>query len=212
MPIRKVYFYFGLAILVVAIGLGMRTLTAVKVSGPEIAVVTKKAAKQTGTPQIGGPFNLIDHTGRKVTEQTYRGRHMLVFFGYTHCPDVCPATLSTLSNALDLLASDADKIYPLFITVDPARDTPAALKSYLINFRPGFIGLTGKEAALKKAEHAYRVYSSKRAGTSEIKTGAHKDTHKGDDDGHDQAPDYDVDHTAITYLMGPDGAFKAFFT
>jgi protein SCO1 len=112
-----------------------------------------------GAP-IGGPFNLIDHHGRPVTDAAYRGRWMLVFFGYTNCPEDCPLTLQKMASALDALGPLADRIAPLFITVDPAHDTPDRLAGYLANFGSRIIGLTGSGDQIAAAAKAYRVYYS----------------------------------------------------
>src|SRR4029077_6274457 len=97
----------------------------------------------TGKALIGGPFTLVDQTGRTVTDQDFRGRYMLVFFGFTHCPDVCPAELQVMSAALDELGSKADQVVPIFITLDPERDTQEAMGAYVENFGSRFVGLTG---------------------------------------------------------------------
>jgi protein SCO1/2 len=139
---------------------------------------------------IGGPFRLEDQTGAAMTDQDMKGRPYLVFFGYTHCPDVCPTTLFELSEVLKALGKDADRAGALFITVDPERDTPAVLKDYLSNFDPHLRGLTGDPASIAAALKAYRVYAKK------IPLG----------DG-----DYTMDHTAVVYLMDKDGRFVAPF-
>ena len=144
-----------------------------------------------GSIAVGGPFALTDQNGTKVTEQTYRGKWMLVYFGYTFCPDVCPTELQTISNALDLLGPDATKIVPIFITVDPGRDTVTALAEYVKLFDPRLIGLTGSEAETGAAARAYRVYYAK-ATTKD-------------------ASNYLMDHSSFVYLMGPDGGFKSLF-
>ncbi len=143
---------------------------------------------------IGGPFALVDQDGHAVTDRDFTGRYRLIYFGYTFCPDVCPTDLAR--NAAALRALDADtaaKVQPIFITVDPQRDTPPILKQYVANFPPRLIGLTGPADAVRRAGAAYRVYASKRT------EGA-------------GAAGYLMDHTAITYLMGPSGAPIAFFT
>ncbi len=138
---------------------------------------------------IGGPFTLIDGSGQTVTDRTFRGRFMLVYFGYTFCPDVCPTTLTTVAAALDRLGPQADQVQPLFITVDPARDTPKVMHEYTAAFSPRILGLTGSEQQIGAVARGYRVYfaSHAAAGTS----------------------DYTVDHSSILYLMGPDGRFVA---
>jgi len=138
---------------------------------------------------LGGPFSLTDMHGRAVTDSTYRGRWMLVYFGYAYCPDVCPTELQTISTALDRLGPDAAKVVPLFITIDPARDTPAALAQYVRLFDDRLIGLTGTPDQVAAVARAYRVYYAKIS-----------------------MPDraaYLMDHSSFVYLMGPDGKFRA---
>lgn len=202
MPIRSVYLYFGVAVLVVALGLGLRAF----VSDQPVARAGKQVDRgASGTPAIGGPFTLVDHNGKTVSEQDFLGRHMLVFFGYTHCPDVCPLTLNTLSEVIDKLASDAEKIRPVFISVDPSRDTPAVIKEYLKNFHPSFVGLTGTARQVAAAKRTFRIYSQiNHAGAEHTESGGHKNEHKL------ASGDYLVDHSSISYLMGPDGNFKTF--
>lgn len=140
---------------------------------------------------IGGPFRLIDQDGKVVTDQDMRGKPFLVFFGFTHCPDVCPTTLFEMSEVLRNLGADADKLSALFITVDPERDTPAAMKDYLSSFDPHLRGLTGDAAALAAVAKEYRVYYKK----VPLEGG-----------------DYTMDHTAIVYLMDKQGRFVAPFS
>ncbi|MFQ5466740.1 MAG: SCO family protein, partial [Kiloniellaceae bacterium] len=135
---------------------------------------------------IGGPFTLADQTGRTVHDTDYRGRMMLISFGYTTCPDVCPTTLASISQALDDLGADAERVQPLFITIDPARDTPEALAAYMPNFHPSLIGLTGTQAQIAAVAKAYKVYYAKAGGAAE-------------------GEDYLMDHSTMVYLMGPDG-------
>src|SRR5690606_16968628 len=106
-------------------------------------------------------FALTDQHGKKVSSEDFRGRVMLVFFGFTHCPDICPTTVSNLSKMMDALGSDADEIVPVFITVDPERDTPEVMKNYLANFDERFVGLTGSMDDIKKTSKAYKVFFSK---------------------------------------------------
>ena len=108
--------------------------------------------------KIGGPFSLVDQNGVTRTDREFRGKYMLVFFGYTYCPDVCPTTLAVMKTALDMMGSRADRIAPLFISVDPKRDTPQKLKSYLSSFGPRFVGLTGDDMAIASVAKEYRVY------------------------------------------------------
>jgi protein SCO1/2 len=141
--------------------------------------------------RIGGSFQLTDHHGRTVSDTDLRGRFALIFFGYTQCPDVCPMTLLSLTEALELLGHDGDAIQPVFITVDPLRDTPEIIADYLSNFHPRFIGLTGTRQQIASVERAFAVYAKAA-------------------DGADKNANYLVDHTALAYLIGPDGAFRAF--
>jgi cytochrome oxidase Cu insertion factor (SCO1/SenC/PrrC family) len=137
---------------------------------------------------IGGPFHLTDDKGRAVTDAGYRGRWVLVFFGYTNCPDECPLTLQKMAAALNKLGPLADKIAPLFITVDPARDTPARLASYLANFDPRIIGLTGSDTQIAEAAKVYRVYYAPAR--------------------HEESGADLVSHSTFLYLMDPAGAFS----
>ncbi|MCS0500964.1 SCO family protein [Ancylobacter mangrovi] len=139
---------------------------------------------------IGGPFELVDEDGQKVTQESYLGEPMLVFFGFTHCPDICPTTLFEMSQVFDALGEDARKVNGLFITVDPERDTPEVMKSYLGSFHPSIQGLSGTPEQIAAVTKAYRVYYKK------VPT---------------QDGDYTMDHTAIVYLMGKDGEFIAPF-
>ena len=140
---------------------------------------------------VGGPFQLEDQNGKPFSDRDMKGRPFLVFFGYTHCPDICPTTLFELSEVMKKLGPDADRTGAVFITVDPERDTPAALKDYLSNFDPHLRGLTGDPAAVNAAIKAYRVYAKK----IPLKDGG----------------DYTMDHTAVVYLMDRDGRFVAPF-
>ncbi len=142
---------------------------------------------------IGGPFTLVDHTGRTVTEADFRGRMTLVYFGYTYCPDVCPTSLSTIAEAFDILGNEADAITPILVTVDPERDTREALADYVAAFHPRLIGLTGSVEQVTAAAHAYRVFFSK----VQEKDG--------------EPDDYLVDHSAYTYLMDTDGKYLTHF-
>jgi protein SCO1/2 len=145
----------------------------------------------TATSAIGGPFKLTDQNGQPLTDGDLKGKPFLVFFGYTHCPDVCPTTLFEVSEVMRSLGKDAERAKALFITVDPERDTPPVLKDYLASFDPHLIGATGAQAALDKVEKEYRVYAKK------VPTG------KNDD--------YSMDHSAIVYLMDKSGRFVAPF-
>jgi protein SCO1/2 len=140
----------------------------------------------TGEPDIGGAFSLIDQDGGRRSDGDFRGRHMLVFFGFTYCPDICPTTLSILSAALNDIGPLADDIAPIFISVDPDRDTPEILKPYLSAFGSEFVGLTGTKEEVDVAVAAYRAFYQMSGGDND---------------------DYLVDHTTIIYLMDADGKF-----
>jgi len=142
------------------------------------------------TPPIGGPFSLVDDTGKRRTDAEFRGRFMLVYFGYTHCPDACPTALQDIADALAKLGPAAEQIVPIFITIDPERDTVQYLKGYAEQFDPRFVALTGAADQIADAAKAYRVYYRKES----------------------NKPDYLMDHTSIVYLMGRDGKFVTHFT
>jgi protein SCO1/2 len=143
-----------------------------------------------GPSAIGGPFALIDQNGKAITDEDMKGRPSLVFFGYTHCPDVCPTTLFDMSELMRALGPDAGRVNALFVTVDPERDTAAAMKDYLSSFDPHLRGATGDQKSIDAVEKGYRVYAKK------------VPTDKGD---------YSMDHTALIYLMDKQGRFVAPF-
>ena len=140
---------------------------------------------------VGGPFQLVDQNSKPITDHDLKGRPFLVFFGFTHCPDVCPTTLFEVSEIFRALGPDAKDLRALFVTVDPERDTPAKLKDYLSSFDPRLRALTGDEAAITAMTKAYRVYFKK------IPL---------------EGKDYTMDHTALVYLMDKQGRFVAPFS
>ena len=145
-----------------------------------------------GTALIGGPFSLVSHEGKRVTDKDFEGRFMLAYFGYTFCPDFCPLGLSTITEALELLEeADAENVTPVFFSVDPARDTVEQLADYVPNFHPRLIGLTGTDDEVAAAAKAYRIYYN-------------IPEHEGDD--------YPVDHSTFIYLMGSDGTYRTHFS
>jgi protein SCO1/2 len=146
-----------------------------------------------GKALVGGPFSLIDHTGKRVTDKDFRGRYMLVYFGFTYCPDVCPSGLQVIAAALQKLGAKAELVIPIFITVDPERDTPQQLAEYVKSFDPRLIGLTGSPDETAAAAKAYRVYYKK---VPDEKSTA----------------GFTIDHSAIIYLMGPDGSYVTHFS
>jgi len=149
--------------------------------------------RSAGQALVGGPFTLIDHTGKRVTDQDFRGKFLLVFFGFTNCPDVCPTALQVMAAALDKLGPNAARITPVLISVDPAHDTPAVLATYVASFHPRLVGLTGSQAEIDAVAKAYRVYVKK---VPDPKSTA----------------GYTMDHSSIIYVMGPDGSYRAHFT
>lgn len=151
-------------------------------------------ARYSGIASVGGPFQLVTHDGKTVTDQDFAGRFMLIYFGYTWCPDVCPLALQLMDDTLARLGPDAAAIQPVFITIDPERDTPEVIKNYLASFRPGLIGLTGAPEDIAAVAAAYKMYYRK--------------TEPLDDANPDS---YGVDHMNIFYLMGPNGAYVAHF-
>ncbi|HEY9163120.1 MAG TPA: SCO family protein, partial [Magnetovibrio sp.] len=133
---------------------------------------------------IGGPFTLTDSTGKRVTDKDFQGKYMLIYFGYTFCPDVCPTSLSIMAEALDALTPEQlAKVTPVFVTVDPERDTPEVMAAYVPNFHPKLVGLTGTLEEVKAAARGYKAYYAK--------------VNEADPDGN-----YTMDHSSITYLMG----------
>ena len=161
---------------------------------------------------IGGSFILVNHKGQTVTEDYFKGRFMLVYFGYTFCPDICLTTLTNLGETFDILGEAADKVTPVFITVDPNRDTPEYMREYLNFFHPRLVGLTGTPKQTAAVLKSYNAFSAKVAITETKLEHEHlKGQKPGDGHTHDE-PDYLVDHTSIIYLMGPNGAFMGYFS
>jgi len=144
----------------------------------------------TGTAQIGAPFTLIDQDGHRRRSADFAGRFLLIYFGYARCPDVCPTTLALMADALDKAGPKASRIVPVFITIDPERDTPAVLKPYVRSFGPRFVGLTGDVKSITQVAADYRVYFRKHP----LENG-----------------EYGLDHSNVIYLMGPDGKFVAYW-
>ena len=167
--------------------------------GAALLLLTRGApapqVETSGKALIGGPFALVDQTGKTVTDKDFSGRYMLVFFGFTHCPDVCPAELQVMADALGQLGPKAAEIVPVFITLDPERDTPEAVGAYVKNFGPNFVGLTGSPEAIAAAAKAYRVSFSK----FEYK------------DNNGQSG-YSIDHSTLLYLMDNNGEYITHFS
>ena len=145
------------------------------------------------TVDIGGAFDLVNDRGETVTEADFASSYLLVSFGFTSCPDICPTALQSIGQAMDLLGSEGEQLQPLFITLDPERDTPVVVGEYAKAFHPRLVGLTGSTTQIAGAAGAYRVYYAK------VPTP-------------DDEAEYTIDHSAFIYLMGPDGAYLAHFS
>ena len=145
-----------------------------------------------GAPSVGGPFTLVNHLGETVTEQDFRGRYMLIYFGFTFCPDICPTELGVMSAAVNALGSKGEQVTPVLITIDPERDTPEVLARYVALFHPRLVGLTGTPEQVDAAAKAWHVYYG-----------------KVEDESVSEA--YTMDHSSIVFLMGPDGEYLKLF-
>ncbi len=145
-----------------------------------------------GTAQVGGPFTLTNHKGEGVSDKTYAGKFMMVFFGFTHCQDVCPTELQVMTAAMQQLGPEADKIVPIFVSIDPERDTPPVMADYVKAFDPRLQGLTGTPEQIAAIARTYHAFYKKVPNEKD-------------------PADYEMDHTTIIYLMGPDGVFVKHF-
>lgn len=154
------------------------------------------ASKEVYMPvaSLGGPFQLTDQHGVVRRQNSFPHKYLLVYFGYSYCPDICPTGLQSMTEAMHALKGNADKVQPLFITVDPTRDTPAHLKTYMTNFHPKILALSGSDAETQQAMKGYKVYAAKRL---EDET---------------ETTDYLIDHSSIIYLMNPEGKFIKSFS
>jgi protein SCO1 len=144
----------------------------------------------TGQIAVGGPYALTDQNGKPRSSDSFEGKYQLIYFGYSFCPDVCPTTLALMAAALEKLGSDKDRIVPVFITIDPNRDTPSVLKKYMAAFGPGFVGLTGTPDKIERVEKEFHVYAKKHP----LPGG-----------------NYSLDHSSVIYLLGPDGKLVGYF-
>jgi protein SCO1/2 len=177
-----------------AFAIGAAAVLALAVAGGAAWLVLPPTVSSMagGEAMVGGPFKLTDQHGAAVTEQDFAGRYMLIYFGYTYCPDICPLSLANMTQALDLLPPDqAEQVVPILITVDPERDTVEQLAAYAPLFHPRLVALTGSPEAIKAAARAYRVYYA-RVGAAD-------------------SNDYLMDHSTFIYLMGPDGGYVRHF-
>ncbi|MFZ6765267.1 SCO family protein [Pseudoroseomonas sp. WGS1072] len=178
-------------LLTLGIGIPASAVLGWGVSELMLRTMQGSAPERTSTMQqpIGSPFALTDHTGRRVTDASFAGTVRLVFFGFTHCPDICPTGLGYMAEVMDGLGDEAVKVRPLFISVDSGRDTPELLASYVTNFHPALIGLTGTEAEVAQVAKAFRTHYSK------VPTGGDA---------------YVMEHSASIYLLGPEGTLHGF--
>ena len=160
--------------------------------GSDMVPLTKDAPQTKGEALIGGDFSLVDGTGKPMTNKDFLGKYTLIYFGFTHCPDICPTSLLLIQNAINHLGDKGKKVQPIFITLDPERDTPAVVGPYVQHFGPGLIGLTGSAEQIKQAAQAYKIYYRKVEDT-------------------ESAMGYVIDHSGFMYLMGPDGKYITHF-
>lgn len=149
------------------------------------------AGEDSGSADIGGPFELVNQDGKTVTEADFKGRLLLIYFGYTYCPDACPTALGVMAAALGKLDVAGERVTPILISIDPARDTPEALKDYVAAFHPRLVGLTGSEEQVAKAAKAYRAFYQKQPGAT--------------------GEGYLMDHSTLIYLMDAEGKFLTYF-
>lgn len=175
-------------VFVIAVALLSAVLAATMVGG----YLLWNRGDQGAAAMIGGPFSMVDQEGRTVTEETLKGKWSLIYFGYTYCPDVCPTSLSVMTQALDILEpAVAAEVVPVFVSVDPERDTVEQLALYHESFHPSFLMLTGTPEQVRQTAKAYRVYYRKAE--------------------NDSATEYLMDHSSITYLMNPEGEYATHF-
>jgi protein SCO1/2 len=179
-PAQRALLVFGIGAAILAAGLAA-ALWTLSPGGPLEAV---------GTPSIGGDFTLVDQNGKTRRAEDFRGKLMLIYFGYTYCPDVCPTELQTMGDALDLLGDKQEAVQPIFVTIDPERDTPEQLRLYAGSFHPRLVALTGSKEQVAAAARAYKVYYAKRP---------------------QEGGDYLMDHSSFVFLMGRDGKYLAHF-
>jgi cytochrome oxidase Cu insertion factor (SCO1/SenC/PrrC family) len=173
---------FGICVLLLAAALGSYALWS-----------TRSLTTGSGVALVGGPFTMVNHKGETVTDLSFRGRPMLLFFGFTFCPDICPTELQVMTAAIADLGEAGKDIQPILVSVDPARDTPEVLASYVANFGDNVIGLTGSEQQVAAIAGAYRVFYSKVENAKD-------------------PVNYGMDHSSIIYLMGADGKFLKHFS
>jgi protein SCO1/2 len=177
---RRALLVFGIGAGILAAGLAV-ALWSMTAGGP---------LESVGTASIGGDFTLVDQNGKTRRAEDFRGKLMLIYFGYTYCPDVCPTELQTMGEAVDLLGDKQDAVQPIFVTIDPERDTPEQLRLYAESFHPRLVALTGSKEQVAAAARAYKVYFAKRP---------------------QDGGDYLMDHSSFVFLMGRDGKYLMHF-
>lgn len=176
-----------IALIAAALGAGLYFFS------PEFQAQRLPQERSTGKADIGGSFTLTDQNNQQVSDSQFRGKYMLVFFGFTSCPSICPVGLATLTQTMEQLGDKGKAVAPIFITVDPETDTPARMKEFLTNFHPSIAGLTGTPEQIKAVESAYKVYAAK--SKDENMPGG-----------------YNVDHSGFIYLMDKNGEYLSHYT
>lgn len=162
-----------------------------RLTGAEMPAPSAGGVQLAQGVSLGGPFTLVDQTGKTVTERDFAGRPMLVYFGFTYCPDVCPTELGTIAAALDAMGPAGERVTPVFISIDPERDTPQAMADYVARFHPRMVGLTGSAEQVAQVARAYRVYYAKVQPRD--------------------ATAYLMDHSSFIYFVGPDSRVRSLF-
>jgi len=183
--------------LVIALLILVGTLAVLALYHPDLRPKAPPSGQGTGTVAIGGPFALVDGNGNAFTDADLKGGYSLVFFGFTHCPDICPLTLQTVGAALDLAGPAGEKVTPVFITVDPERDTAEAVGAYASAFHPRFVALTGTAEQLQTAMQSYKVFARK----VPLK----------DAEGNDTGT-YTMEHSGLIFFMDPEGGYVSHFS
>lgn len=176
----------------IALALALGTLLILLMYFPGLRPQPRPPMTVTGQAALGGPFTLEDTKGNAVTEAVLNGHYSLIYFGYTFCPDICPLALQNMTQALQIAGPVADDVVPVFITIDPERDTKEVIGAYIGHFHPRMVGFTGTPEQIKAALSAYRVYAAKSAGS-------------------EGKPDYLMDHTGYIYLTDKQGRYVAHF-
>lgn len=196
---RKIRLAIGLLIATAVAVLGAQLTIRMMddANAPPTAGEQARTAQQVARDIVTGEFSLIDHNGNAVTDGSYRGSWPLIFFGYTHCPDVCPTTLGAVALVMDALGEDAAKVQPLFITVDPERDTPEIMAAYVDAFHPRIVGLSGSLEQVAAAARSHRAYYAR----APVEEGAEIGE-----------TEYAMDHSAYLYLMDPQGVYADVFS